>query len=94
MGVLLGNVPKWGLVAHADSKAVFKELVYTALLEEEILPEREADEKSATGSAVSPVDVLLRELELKTKLEPDDKNKNVSMPFDYRRDLEVLRIRL
>ena len=50
-------------VTTAQSKAVVKELLAAALVEVEILPMRETDEK------VAPLDVQLRELELKAKME-------------------------
>lgn len=40
----------------------------TALVEEEFLPERVDDEKSATGCRVNPLDVQLREVGLQAKL--------------------------
>jgi uncharacterized circularly permuted ATP-grasp superfamily protein len=52
-------------VASGDPKAVIKELIGTVLVEEEILSEREADEISTTDNGESPIDVLLRKVELK-----------------------------
>ena len=41
--------------ASGNPKAVVKELICTALVEEEILPERKVDEMGPTGDRVHPV---------------------------------------
>lgn len=55
-------------MAIADSKALVKELITTVLVEEEILVEREDDEKGPTDGGIHPVEVQLWEVELKARL--------------------------
>lgn len=58
-GNLLIIAKHYVTVAIADSKALVKELITTVLVEEEILVEREDDEKGPTDGGIHPVEVQL-----------------------------------